>query len=190
MWDIAKAPFRMRSLFLNAIVTTSMLQGASVLVSSRAVFAQSESSSDQVETKQPARELHKPIRILEQSGGDPRGETDLTVCSQNLKLFGSYSVLKARDSKYSIKKHRVKVEDLVERFVSQNCDVIGVQEVLGKSEEESKAALKELAEELRFRTNRFYDFRVAPPADGKMTIGFLVAQDRAQITNTLAYSRV
>lgn len=190
MWDVVKGKRKQQSLILRAVFIAMIAQ--CVWLSARTIpaAAQDDTSSQEVINKEPVREVHRPKRIMEQSGGDPRGSADLTVCSQNLKLFGTYQVLKSRDSKYSIKKHRVKVEELAERFTGQKCDVIGVQEVLGKNEDESKAALKELAEELRFRTNRFYDIRVAPPAEGKMTVGFLVAQDRAQITNSLAYSRI
>lgn len=121
---------------------------------------------------------------------DFRGEPDLIVCSQNLKLFGTYAVMKARAPGYKITQYESKVEDLVARFKREKCDVIAVQEVMGKREEEQKAALAELAKVLRNDTGREYESRVAAPAEGGMTTGFLVATDRAEILQSFAYSRV
>jgi len=190
MWNLGTRQPRQSGGFSRTILLLLIVLCVCRSGSLSLLVAQEDPTSQEGTEREPVREVHRPKLIMAQSGGDTRGPADLTVCSQNLKLFGTYAVVKARDSKYSIKKHRSKVEDLVARFTSQRCDVIGVQEVLGKNEEESKAALKELAEELRFRTNRLYEIRVAPPAEGKMTLGFLVARDRAEITNALAYSRV
>jgi endonuclease/exonuclease/phosphatase family metal-dependent hydrolase len=123
-------------------------------------------------------------------GEDYRGEPDLIICSQNLKLFGTYAVMKARAPGYKMIQYESKVEDLVARFKREKCDVIAVQEVMGKREEEQKGALAELAKVLRRDTGRVYESRVAPPADGAMTTGFMVATDRAEILQTFSYSRV
>lgn len=121
---------------------------------------------------------------------DPRGEPDLTVCSQNLKLFGTLDTLKQKTARYSADEHRLKVQALVRRFVSTGCDVIAVQEVMGRNQEAVDAGLQELAEKLRKSTNRFFRIRSAPPAEGGMTLGFLVAEDRAAIVNTLSYAKI
>jgi predicted extracellular nuclease len=123
-------------------------------------------------------------------GDDPRGEPDLVVCSQNLKLFGTYAVMKARSPGYKLSQYELKVEELVTRFRREQCDVIAVQEVMGKSEAEGKAALAELIRVLRRDTGRIYESRIAPPADGAMTTGFLVARDRAEILQAFSYARV
>lgn len=121
---------------------------------------------------------------------DSRGRPDLTICSQNLKLFGTFGVMQRRDAKLTAKTYASKKRELVERFIAAKCDVIGVQEIVGGNPAETEAAMKELVEELRGQTNRFFEYRIAPPAEGKMTIGFLVAMDRAEILHTLSYSRV
>ncbi len=125
-----------------------------------------------------------------QVGEDPRGAPDLVVCSQNLKLFGTYAVMKARSPGYKLSQYELKVEELVTRFRREQCDVIAVQEVMGKSEAEGKAALSELIRVLRRDTGRIYESRIAPPADGAMTTGFLVAKDRAEILQAFSYARV
>ncbi len=126
-----------------------------------------------------------PVRVE-----DPRGEPDLTVCSQNLKLFGTLETLKQKLPGYSADDHRVKVDSLIRRFVSTGCDVIAVQEVMGRNQEAVDAGLQELAEKLHKSTNRFFRIRAAPPAEGGMTLGFLVAEDRAAIANTLSYAKI
>jgi predicted extracellular nuclease len=123
-------------------------------------------------------------------GGDPRGQPDLVVCSQNLKLFGSFGVLNLTRSTYSKSEHQAKVRDLAARFSSVNCDVIAVQEVMAKTAAEGEVVLAELAGELRKRTNRFFKAVVAPPKEGQMTTGFLIASDRATVLQSVPYGRV
>jgi len=123
-------------------------------------------------------------------GEDPRGPSDLTVCSQNLKMYGTFSTLKVRNPAYTRKEHAEKIAGLVERFDAANCDVISLQEVMGEKEADAKAALEELATQLGKRDNRIFSTRVAPPAEGGMTLGFLVANDRATILNAVSYSKV
>ena len=123
-------------------------------------------------------------------GEDPRGPSDLTVCSQNLKLYGTYNTLKVRNPAYTQQEHDEKISALVERFDAVNCDVIALQEVMGEKEADAKAALDELATRLGKKDNRIFSSRVAPPAEGGMTLGFLVANDRATILNAVSYAKV
>jgi hypothetical protein len=121
---------------------------------------------------------------------DPRGNSDLTVCSQNLKLFGTLETLKQKVPGYSADEYKLKVESLVRRFASTGCDVIAVQEILGRNQDAVDAGLQELAGKLQRSTNRVFRIRAAPPAEGGMTLGFLVAEDRAAIVNTLSYAKI
>ena len=123
-------------------------------------------------------------------GEDPRGPADLTVCSQNLKLYGTFSTLKARNPNYTKAEHAEKIAGLVERFDQANCDVIALQEVMGEKEADAKAALEELAKQLGKKDNRTFISRVAPPAEGGMTLGYLVAQDSASILSAVSYEKV
>jgi predicted extracellular nuclease len=123
-------------------------------------------------------------------GEDPRGASDLTVCSQNLKLYGTFNTLKVRNPAYTKQEHAEKISALVERFDAVNCDVIALQEVMGEKEADAKAALEELAVHLGKKDNRVFSTRVAPPAEGGMTLGFLVANDRASILNAVSYAKV
>jgi hypothetical protein len=123
-------------------------------------------------------------------GGDPRGNVDLVVCSQNLKLFGLPPRSAGHDPKKLQDKHESKVRGLVTRFMSVGCDVIAVQEVMAQNESAAEAVLSQLALELRKRTNRVFKVVVAPPTEGQMTNGFLVALDRATYQQSLTYGRV
>jgi hypothetical protein len=121
---------------------------------------------------------------------DPRGAVDLTLCSQNLKMFGTFDTMMIGGQKLSRDDYEEKVNDLVARFASVHCDVIAAQEVMGRTEAMAKEALGVLATRLREVSNRSYQVRVAPPAEGGMTVGFLIAENRAEILNTVAYGKV
>lgn len=121
---------------------------------------------------------------------DPRGVPELTVCSQNLKLFGSLEDTKRRNRAYSSESHKIKIDALVHRFLKTRCDVIAVQEVMGADADKAKKALEQLATALRAKTNRIFSVHVAPPIEGEMTSGFLVAADRASVQQAFPYARV
>jgi hypothetical protein len=124
------------------------------------------------------------------SGTDPRGPIDLTICSQNLKLFGTFSDTKKRNSLYSEAAHDLKTQALVKRFMVARCDVIAVQELMGRGKAGAEASLNELASILREKTNRIFSVVVAPPVGGDMTSGYLLAKDRASIQQVFPYARV
>jgi len=123
-------------------------------------------------------------------GGDPRGVPDLVICSQNLKLFGTFDTMSRGNPGFTRQKYEAKVEDLVARFVSAKCDVVAVQEVIGKTPLDGEAALNNLADRWRSRTNRFFKVMTAPPSEGSMINGFIVALDRATVLQSLQYGRV
>jgi endonuclease/exonuclease/phosphatase family metal-dependent hydrolase len=142
------------------------------------------------ESPKEASPKKKQAHVTPAIGEDPRGPTDLTVCSQNLKMYGTFSTLKVRNPAYTKADHAEKISGLVERFDKANCDVIALQEVMGEKEADAKAALEELAKQLGKKDNRTFISRVAPPAEGGMTLGYLVAQDRASIVSAVSYEKV
>ncbi|MBN8550730.1 MAG: hypothetical protein J0M12_15555 [Deltaproteobacteria bacterium] len=121
---------------------------------------------------------------------DPRGNGDLVICSQNLENFGSYTDSKLRNPTLTPEGYREKERALAQRMASKSCDVIGVQEVLGKDDETALAAMRELADTLRKMTNRFYEVKVGPTLDKMSHVGFLVAKDRAEVQSTLSFAKV
>lgn len=124
---------------------------------------------------------------LESHAIDPRGEPELTICSQNLKLYsGPPEKLKgAADEAY-----RNKEAALLGRFVEAKCDVIAVQEIQVREPGKAEGALKALATALLRRTGRSFDTRVGDTNDNTLRVGFLVAKDRAEIVNTITYRKV
>jgi Holliday junction resolvasome RuvABC endonuclease subunit len=130
------------------------------------------------------------VTPLPMPGGDPRGAADIVVCSQNLKLFGSYDAMSRNNPTYTRQKYSKKVDDLVSRFLAAKCDVVAVQEVIGKTQADGEAALNQLASRWRERSNRFFKVMTAPPSEGSMTNGFIVALDRATVEQALPYGRV
>lgn len=121
---------------------------------------------------------------------DPRGPTELTVCSQNLEMYGTLGLMKDNKPGYTTTDLEEKEAALADRFRVPNCDVIAVQEILGKTEIEAKQGIDQLAAALRVRMNRYYDTAIGETTDSKMRVGFLVAKDKAEILATLSYARV
>lgn len=120
---------------------------------------------------------------------DPRGAAELTICSQNLQNYGRYSDVRNRVAGMSEEAFREKEQALILRIIKAGCDVVAVQEVLGPDENISKIALESFAHKIRQRTNRFYEVRVGASNDPSTRLGFLVAQDRAEVLNLVSYVR-
>ncbi len=123
-------------------------------------------------------------------GTDPRGPAELTVCTQNLENYGSYEDSARRKTGLTIDEYRIKEAALAERIRKTGCDVVALQELVGKSEQIGAKALDRLIKEVNRRSGRFFDFRVAPSNDPNLRNAFLVARDRAEIVNTLSYAKV
>jgi len=121
---------------------------------------------------------------------DPRGAPDLTICSQNLQNFGVYRVAKSRSPTLTHESLSEKETALIKRFAEVGCDVIAVQELLGSTDQEALAGLNRLAAKLRASSNRIFDTKVGESNDPVLHNGFLVAKDRADILNTVSYSKV
>jgi hypothetical protein len=141
--------------------------------------------------KQPAAKRDaRGVQALPPPGGDPRGAADLVICSQNLKLFGSFDTMTRGNPTYTRQKYQQKIDDLVSRFITARCDVVAVQEVIGKTQADGEVALDQVAARWRERANRFFRVTTAPPSEGSMTNGFIVALDRAAVEQALPYGRV
>lgn len=127
---------------------------------------------------------------LSESSAAGLGEPELTVCGQNLANYGTFEAMKRREVRVTVEKVRQKEEALIERFLTAKCDVIAVQELLGKNEEVSLEALNGLAAKLKRRTNRTWEAKTGPSNDPYLRLGYLVAKDRAKVLNVLSYAKV
>ena len=121
---------------------------------------------------------------------DPRKSPELTVCSQNLKNFGSYEDLKARSGEITQSEYDQKINGLTKRFAVAGCDVIAVQEILGKGEVIALSALTILAKSLTQETGRPFVAKVSSVGDGVIRNGFLIALDRSEIINVISYAKI
>ncbi|NDC38859.1 MAG: hypothetical protein EBZ48_12550, partial [Proteobacteria bacterium] len=121
---------------------------------------------------------------------DPRGEPEVTLCSQNLQNLGTYSQSKARLFNITPEEFDQKRQALVRRFKETGCDIIAVQELLGRSVEEATETLAQLAKLLGSKTNRLFDVVAAESSDPLSRVGFIYARDRVEVQNKLSYARL
>ena len=121
---------------------------------------------------------------------DPRGPVEVIICSQNLHNYGQIESVKKREPRVTKESLAEQESALIKRFVDASCDLIAVQEVLGKSESDANAALERLAVLLRGKTGRIFRPIVGTSGDPLSRVGFLVAMDRGELVNSLSYSRV
>jgi hypothetical protein len=121
---------------------------------------------------------------------DPRGQPEITLCSQNLENYGALRDVQRRDPGMTPQDMINKEADLVKRFIDVGCDVIAVQEVLGRSQDIAFVALEHLANILRQRTNRFFAAVVGDGDDSLSRTGFLYARDKFTLLNKVIFTKV
>lgn len=121
---------------------------------------------------------------------DPRGPAELTLCSQNLENYGEFADSKIRKPSLTSEEFEEKEKALAQRIVKAGCDVIAVQEVLGKNDEVALGALQRLGQVLQARTNRRYQARVGPTLDKFSHVGYLLAQDRVNFVTSVSYEKI
>ncbi len=121
---------------------------------------------------------------------DSRGEPELTICSQNLANYGSFSDVRARVPTITEDLYEEKEIALLDRFERTRCDVIALQEIISPSELAAKAVMQKLVNLMKRRTNRAFDFAYGNSNDPTLRNGFLVAKDRATIETKASYEQV
>jgi len=121
---------------------------------------------------------------------DPNGEVELTVCSQNLYNYGSLADVRTRVPTITPRSLAFQEASLIRRFLQAECDVIAVQEVLARNPHLAKENLQRLGNLLQERTNRPFEAFAGPSNDQRGHLGFIVATDRAQVSNSISYARV
>jgi hypothetical protein len=121
---------------------------------------------------------------------DPRGLPELTVCSQNLENYGRLADVKRRMKGFDQGRLDEKERALAKRIVRAKCDVVALQELIGKDKERAEEGVQALLQTIRGMSNRIFEYRIAPSNDRRLRLAFLVAKDRAEILSTLSYSRV
>ncbi len=121
---------------------------------------------------------------------DSRGPAELTICSQNLENFGSLADSRTRNPNLTDEGYRDKLFALAKRMAKAQCDIIAVQEVLGRTDEIAETALGELGKALKRLSNRSFKSKVGPTLDKLSHVGFLYAEDRVEMLTHLHYAKV
>ncbi len=114
----------------------------------------------------------------------------LTICTQNLKMYGKYADVRGKLGNISLAGFREKENAIARRVIAAGCDVLAVQEVISRSDDKAEEVLKGLATMLKSATGRSFDSRAGFSNDEGMRNGFLVARDRAVIENVVSYHQV
>jgi hypothetical protein len=184
-WGVETRPIRLVVGVVLALLAFLQVCATSELIGINTTWASPEESPGEA-TKRPKRVKNLPDVQL----ADPRGMPDLRICSQNLKLFGEYGVTVSRGPALSREEYQDKVLSLARRFASAQCDVVAVQELVGRNQDSLLEALKTLSAKTRELTNRVFEYRAGPMAEGGMALGYLVAKDRAEVLNVVSYSKV
>lgn len=120
---------------------------------------------------------------------DPRSDEDLVICSQNLQMFGTLSAVKREMKGITQARYEKKVKGLVERFTSEECDIIALQELLGKPGKGLEEGLKILIDRLA-RQGRSYDYIYGEGEDKFIRVGYLYAKDKVTPVRINSYRRV
>ena len=142
-----------------------------------------ESSETPSTTKTKPKKEFNPDSLIEYT-------QSLTVCTQNLENLGIYKASRSRTADLNETKYNTKVIALVKRFNDFNCDIIAVQEVVGKDYEEAFQGLKSLGAEITKKNNRRFETVLGTGQDNVSHVGFLIAKDKAELINVISFSKV
>lgn len=109
---------------------------------------------------------------------------ELTICSQNLHRYG--------DSGSKGAQRRKQRDYLSNRFIEAECDLIALQEVVGKTIKQSQSILNELASSLNQRSGRQFVAFTGPSNDESIRNAWLVDESkiRARSMQSLKQDRL
>ncbi len=125
---------------------------------------------------------------LENETLDTRSNT-LVICSQNLKNYLGETPRKPQDPPGPVGPSDKELA-LIERFDQAACDVIGVQELGGMSDDIAQRNLQRLATLLHARNQRQFSMKIGDVNENAQRNAFLVADDKAQIVHVVTYRKL
>lgn len=99
--------------------------------------------------------------------------SQITICSQNLNNFGLPGAVGIRSPK-TISTLTERKTALVDRFQNARCDIVAVQELLGRDFEEAQEALGSLAEEWSSREGQQFQVVVGETNAALLHLGFII----------------
>jgi predicted extracellular nuclease len=127
--------------------------------------------------------------ILPSHDRDPRGAEDLVICSQNLQMFGTFKSVKREMKGMTQARYNQKVKGLIDRFTRQECDIIGVQELLGKPGKGLEDGINILTDGLS-KGGRSYGSIYGEGEDRFIRVGYLYAKDKVTPVRISSYRKV
>ena len=125
---------------------------------------------------------------LENSDVDSR-KTHIVVCSQNLKNYNGEPIKRVAGKEVPAEANP-KERALIKRFLRAQCDIIGVQELIGATDDIAQTNLNRLSEILRLSSGRRFIAKIGDVNEQSQRNAFLVAADKADIINTITYRKL
>ncbi|NMC63415.1 MAG: hypothetical protein GYA55_09650 [SAR324 cluster bacterium] len=114
-------------------------------------------------------------------------ENVITICSQNLERYGSKRIfLNANPQKNDYDFER-KEEAIVERIKKAQCDVIALQEILGKNQREAEDSVNNLAAVISRAVGQSYEGLVGETNDDFIRVGFIYSRSRLEVEEAASY---
>lgn len=126
------------------------------------------------------------IEVLDDPGAR---RPQVTICSQNLQMYGRYTEVRSRLGNLSVEEFREREAGLVRRMVSARCDIVAVQELVARTDDKADEVVALFAQALRRGSGRVFDGKAGFSNDEGLRNGILVARDRGAIENVVSYHR-
>jgi hypothetical protein len=123
-------------------------------------------------------------------GVDKRGAPEVTICTQNLENFGTLAEWKERTGNTSDGIYATKISGLVERINRAQCDIIVVQELLGKDKVSTEKGAALLVKKLSEFGGKPFQAVIHRSEGQTAHIGMLYATNLVDVVNQTSYERV
>lgn len=136
------------------------------------------------ESKKGKVQIFKPFKQVKQEVAQKR----VTVCTQNLENFGILKVAVTREPELTQEGLETKLDSLVRRFKSADCDVIAVQELLG-DQDQATTALESLIAAIKTLTYRTFAYTLGDTNE-LSRVAYLYAEDKFEYLNHVSYNNL
>jgi endonuclease/exonuclease/phosphatase family metal-dependent hydrolase len=136
----------------------------------------------------PIRAENLPISSTRSPIFSTRAPERLTICSQNLANYGLPEEVAQRVTSKKGFPLEEREKLLVKRFQEAGCQIIAVQEVVGRTAESARAGLNRLAEILSEMSGKQFVPILGGANKGDVRIGFLVATENLIVERVVSYA--
>jgi len=114
-------------------------------------------------------------------------ENVITICSQNLERYGPKNVFLNANPQKSENDFERKEKAIIERIRNAQCDVIALQEVLGKNRREAEDSVRALAAALSQALGQPYEGMVGDTNDDFIRVAFIYSRNRMELEKVESY---